>query len=66
VAALGCVDYVTVFDEDTPIELIRQVRPQVLAKRFAALLATRSASSLVVAGGLDLQAAKPPRKSTRH
>jgi D-beta-D-heptose 7-phosphate kinase / D-beta-D-heptose 1-phosphate adenosyltransferase len=32
VAALGCVDYVTVFDEETPIELIRQVRPQVLAK----------------------------------
>ena len=31
-AALDCVDYVTIFEEDTPAELIRQVRPAVLAK----------------------------------
>ncbi len=31
-AGLGCVDLVTFFDEDTPIELIRAVRPDVLVK----------------------------------
>lgn len=31
-AALDCVDAVVVFDEDTPRELLRQVRPDVLAK----------------------------------
>lgn len=30
--ALGCVDYVVIFDEDTPLELIRQVQPDVLVK----------------------------------
>lgn len=32
VAALACVDYVTVFDEDTPVEFLRLVRPQFHAK----------------------------------
>ena len=31
-AALECVDYVTLFDEDTPEKLIRRVRPDVLVK----------------------------------
>jgi rfaE bifunctional protein nucleotidyltransferase chain/domain len=31
-AALQCVDYVVIFDEDTPLELIRAVRPDVLVK----------------------------------
>ena len=31
-AALGCVDAVTVFDEDTPRELILELRPDVLVK----------------------------------
>lgn len=31
-AALSCVDFVILFDEDTPAELIRQVRPDVLVK----------------------------------
>ncbi|PLX84696.1 MAG: bifunctional heptose 7-phosphate kinase/heptose 1-phosphate adenyltransferase [Desulfuromonas sp.] len=31
-AALDCVDYVAIFDEDTPLELIRQLRPHVLVK----------------------------------
>lgn len=31
-AALECVDYVTVFDEDTPEELLRALRPEILAK----------------------------------
>lgn len=31
-AALDCIDYVTLFDEDTPLELIRSVKPMVLVK----------------------------------
>jgi rfaE bifunctional protein nucleotidyltransferase chain/domain len=31
-AALGCVDLVTVFDEDTPYALIERVRPDILVK----------------------------------
>ncbi|TQM26503.1 D-glycero-beta-D-manno-heptose 1-phosphate adenylyltransferase [Nocardia bhagyanarayanae] len=31
-AALGCVDHVTVFDEDTPIELLRATEPDVYVK----------------------------------
>ncbi len=31
-AALAVVDYVLVFDEDTPHELLRQIRPDVLVK----------------------------------
>jgi D-beta-D-heptose 7-phosphate kinase/D-beta-D-heptose 1-phosphate adenosyltransferase len=31
-AALSCVDFVTVFDEDTPLELIRSLRPDILVK----------------------------------
>ncbi|WP_258064534.1 D-glycero-beta-D-manno-heptose 1-phosphate adenylyltransferase [Arthrobacter sp. ZGTC131] len=32
IAALSCVDYVTVFDTPTPIPLIEQLRPEVYAK----------------------------------
>ena len=32
IAALSCVDYVTVFDTDTPIPLIRALRPDIYAK----------------------------------
>jgi len=32
IAALGCVDLVTWFDEDTPIERILELRPEVLVK----------------------------------
>ncbi|HEY9713531.1 MAG TPA: D-glycero-beta-D-manno-heptose 1-phosphate adenylyltransferase [Chroococcales cyanobacterium] len=31
-ASLGCVDYVVIFTEDTPIEFIKDVRPDVHAK----------------------------------
>jgi D-beta-D-heptose 7-phosphate kinase/D-beta-D-heptose 1-phosphate adenosyltransferase len=31
-AALGCVDYVVTFEADTPLELIKQIRPHVLVK----------------------------------
>lgn len=32
VAALECVDFVVEFDEDTPIELIRRIKPDILVK----------------------------------
>jgi D-beta-D-heptose 7-phosphate kinase/D-beta-D-heptose 1-phosphate adenosyltransferase len=32
VAALACVDCVVLFDEDTPLEIIRRLRPDVLVK----------------------------------
>lgn len=32
VAALACVDCVVLFDEDTPLDLIRRLRPDVLVK----------------------------------
>lgn len=31
-AALDCIDYVVVFDEDTPLELITALKPDILAK----------------------------------
>ena len=31
-AALECIDYVILFDEDDPLELIKEIRPDVLAK----------------------------------
>lgn len=31
-AALDCIDYVVVFDEDTPLELITAIKPYILAK----------------------------------
>lgn len=31
-AALACVDYVAIFDEDTPYELIKLVHPNILVK----------------------------------
>lgn len=31
-SALGCVDLVVLFDEDTPLELIRAIRPDILVK----------------------------------
>ncbi len=31
-AALGCIDYVVLFDEDTPLNLIKSLNPDVLAK----------------------------------
>lgn len=32
IAALDCVDYICVFEEDTPLELIKELKPDVLVK----------------------------------
>lgn len=31
-SALECIDYITIFEEDTPLELIKIVKPDILAK----------------------------------
>ncbi len=31
-AALDCIDYLSIFDEDTPMELLQQLRPMILVK----------------------------------
>ena len=31
-SALECIDYVVIFDEDTPYELIKEVEPDILVK----------------------------------
>ncbi len=31
-AALDCIDYLSIFDEDTPLELITAIKPQILVK----------------------------------
>lgn len=31
-AALGCVDYVTIFDEDTPVEFLQAAKPNIHVK----------------------------------
>ena len=32
IAALSCVDYVTIFDEDTPLKVIQALKPDILIK----------------------------------
>jgi D-beta-D-heptose 7-phosphate kinase/D-beta-D-heptose 1-phosphate adenosyltransferase len=32
ISALECVDFVVEFDEDTPLEMIKKIRPDVLVK----------------------------------
>ncbi len=32
ISALGCVDLVVLFDEDTPLELIHAIKPDILVK----------------------------------
>ena len=49
IAALSCVDYVTVFETPTPIPLIRKIRPEIYAKGgdyTAGMLAETSAVEL--------------------
>lgn len=50
-AALACVDVVTFFDEDTPYELIAQLRPEVLVKGGDYDMATLPETRLVESWG---------------
>lgn len=50
-AALGAVDAVTMFDEDTPLELIRALQPDVLVKGGDYTVETVVGHEVVLAGG---------------
>jgi rfaE bifunctional protein nucleotidyltransferase chain/domain len=51
VAALACVDFVTVFDEDTPAELIAALMPDVLVKGGDWPVETIVGAEVVMAAG---------------
>ena len=53
-AALECVAAVVVFDEETPLELIREIRPQALVKGADYTLDQVVGRDLVVAWGGDV------------
>jgi D-beta-D-heptose 7-phosphate kinase/D-beta-D-heptose 1-phosphate adenosyltransferase len=64
-AALDCVDAVTIFDEDTPLETIHRVRPHVLVKGADYSLANVVGRDFVEAsGGRVALVALVPDKST--
>jgi D-beta-D-heptose 7-phosphate kinase/D-beta-D-heptose 1-phosphate adenosyltransferase len=50
-AALGCVDFTVIFSEDTPLELIREIGPQVLVKGGDWKVEQIVGSELVLAAG---------------
>ncbi len=54
-AALAAVDLVVIFGEDTPIELIRSVRPSVLLKGADYSIATVVGADLVIADGGEVK-----------
>jgi D-beta-D-heptose 7-phosphate kinase/D-beta-D-heptose 1-phosphate adenosyltransferase len=55
VAALECVDVVTTFDTDTPLELIRLLRPDVLVKGGDYRLDTIVGAPEVIAAGGEVR-----------
>ncbi len=64
-AALSCVDAVTIFDEDTPLETLRMVRPNVLVKGQDYALANVVGRDLVESwGGRVVLVPLMPEKST--
>ncbi len=54
-AALGCVDHVVAFGEDSPVDLIRRLRPDVFVKGGDYTLATLPEAPLVRDLGGDVQ-----------
>lgn len=54
-ASLGSVDYVIVFDEETPLELIHQVKPDILTKGGDYKIETIVGSDYVLARGGKVQ-----------
>ena len=63
-AALECVDYVVIFDEPTPLELIRAVRPDVLVKGTDWQGAVVGQDVVEANGGKVVLAALRPDRST--
>src|ERR1700693_1486856 len=65
IAALEAVDLVVVFEEDTPLELIKRVRPAVLVKGGDYKLEEVVGREVVEAGGGDVILIEPvPGHST--
>ena len=66
VAALGVVDYVCLFDEDTPLELISAIVPHVLVKGAGYTRDTIVGADVVERAGGRVVAMEPlPGHSTR-
>lgn len=65
-AALSCVDYVTIFDEETPLELILKLRPDVLVKGGDYSVATIAGAKDVLGWGgrVELIPLVPGRSTT--
>ncbi len=64
-AALACVDAVVLFDEDTPLDLIRRLEPDVLAKGADYALDAIVGADLVTArGGRVVRVSLEPGYST--
>lgn len=57
-AALRCVDAVVIFDEDTPLELIKEVRPDVLVKGGDWRADQIVGADIVKAGGGEVRSLK--------
>lgn len=56
IAALRCVDAVTIFEEDTPLELVRAIRPEVLVKGGDWAVKDIVGADIVSAGGGEVHA----------
>ena len=63
-AGLECVDYVVVFEEETPLELIKSVRPDVLVKGAQWHGAVVGQEFVESCGGRVVLAAMRPERST--
>jgi D-beta-D-heptose 7-phosphate kinase/D-beta-D-heptose 1-phosphate adenosyltransferase len=65
-AALDCVDAVTVFDEDTPLEALELIRPDVLVKGQDYRIHEVVGRELVESGGgrVELVALLPEKSTT--
>ena len=63
-AALECVDYVVIFDEPTPLDMIRAIRPDVLVKGADWKGAVVGQEEVEQAGGKVVLAAILPDRST--
>lgn len=65
-AALSCVDYVTIFDEETPLELIQKLRPNVLVKGGDYTVATIVGAKEVLGWGgrVEIISLVPGRSTT--
>ncbi|NQU75277.1 MAG: D-glycero-beta-D-manno-heptose 1-phosphate adenylyltransferase [Planctomycetes bacterium] len=65
-AALGCVDYVVIFDDETPIRMIEKIAPNVLVKGADWAGAVVGQDIVEAAGGTVVLAELRPERSTTN